>query len=256
MKTMTDVKQPVFTQGFAILSVLAFGALSVLIILGSWQVKRLIWKEALIANVETKIKAEPAPFSAIKVKLTGYVKSDQKSYEYQPVTVSGVFDHAKEMFYFATLDGDTGFHVYTPLQITNSDETVIINRGFVPNAQKQGETREGSQPAGEVEITGLVRFPDREKPNSFLPDNDIKQNIFFWRDINQMKLMAELDDAKTAPVFIYENKQDNNRLPIGGVTIISFPNNHLGYAVTWYGLALTLIGVYAGLFWTRFKATA
>lgn len=251
-----EIKQPVFTRGFAFLSVFAFGALAVLIILGSWQVKRLIWKEALIANVETKVKANPVPFATVESQLTGKTKKDRQALEYQPVTVSGTLDHDKEMFYFATLDGDAGFHVYTPLTLSGSGKTVIINRGFVPTEQKLGAARPNSQPTGDINVTGLVRFPDIEKPNRFLPDNDPKANIFFWRSMDDMIQMAGLDAEKTSPIFVYENKLDNNRLPIGGVTIIEFPNNHLGYAVTWYGLALTLIGVYMALAWSRFKASA
>ena len=256
MRMTTDLKQPVFTRGFTLLTILAFGALSVLIILGSWQVKRLIWKEALIANVENKIKAAPVPFATIESQLTGNTKKDRRELEYQPVIVRGTFDHSKEMFYFATLDGDTGFHVYTPMTLSNSGNTVLINRGFVPTEQKLGRDRPNSQPTGEVDVTGLVRFPDQDKPNRFLPDNDPKANIFFWRSMDDMTAMAGLEAQKTASIFIYENKLDNNRLPIGGVTIIKFPNNHLGYAVTWYGLALTLIGVYMALAWSRFKASA
>lgn len=252
----TDMKQPVFTRGFAFLSVFAFGALSVLIILGSWQVKRLIWKEALITNVENKIKTSALPFQTVISSLTGNLKSDQHELEYQPVSVRGTFDHSKEMFYFATLDGDAGFHVYTPMAVSSSASTVIINRGFVPTEQKLGSERPNSQPTGEVEVTGLVRFPDEGKPNRFLPDNDPAANIFFWRSMDEMTTMAGLDAQDTAPIFVYENKLSNNRLPIGGVTIIDFPNNHLGYAVTWYGLALTLIGVYMALAWSRFKASA
>ncbi|MEP3233569.1 MAG: SURF1 family protein [Hyphomicrobiales bacterium] len=252
----TDIKNPVFTRGFAFLSVFAFGALSILIILGSWQVKRLIWKEALITNVENKIKAAPVPFETIEGQFTGKIKTDRRKLEYQPVTVRGTLDHSKEMFYFATLDGDAGFHVYTPLTLSGSNNVVLINRGFVPTEQKLGSTRANSQPSGEVDVTGLVRFPDVDKPNRFLPDNDLKTNIFFWRSMDDMTEMAALDKQTTSPVFIYEDKQDNNRLPIGGVTIVEFPNNHLGYAVTWYGLALTLIGVYMALAWSRFKASA
>lgn len=253
---MTDVNEPVFTRGFALLSILAFGALSVLIILGSWQVKRLFWKEALIETVNERVQAPAKPFNALQSKFTGKVQSDREAFEYHPVTVRGTFDHTKEMFYFATLDGVTGFHVYAPLKITESDETVLVNRGFVPTEQKDYVTRPNSRLVGEVEINGLVRFPDKEKPNWFLPDNDTKQNIFFWRDIGEMMRMANLDPTKTASVFVYADRVENNRLPIGGVTILAFANNHLGYAATWYGLALTLIGVYIALFWSRFKATA
>lgn len=252
----TDIKQPVFTRGFAFLSVFAFGALSVLIILGSWQVKRLIWKEDLIANVERKIKAAPVTFKDVENQLTGNVKKDRKELEYQPVSLRGTLNHDKEMFYFATLDGDAGFHVYTPITLTSNGSTVLVNRGFVPTEQKLGVDRQNSQPDGEVEVIGLVRFPDRDKPNRFLPDNDLKTNIFFWRNMDDMIQLAALNAKTTAPIFVYENKLDNNRLPIGGVTIVNFPNNHLGYAVTWYGLALTLIGVYMALAWSRFKASA
>ncbi|MEP2943689.1 MAG: SURF1 family protein [Hyphomicrobiales bacterium] len=252
----THVKSAVFTRSFFFLTIAAITALGVLIALGSWQVKRLSWKEALIARVEAQIASPPVPLEDVIPAQTELRGTDNDT-EYQPVSVVGTFDHSKEYFYFATLDGASGFHVYTPLKINAakavSPSIVFVNRGFVPDDKKAQETRPDSLTSGEVTITGLFRWPDVEKPNSFIPDNDVEANIFFWRELALMRNEAGYSADELHPFFVYENKKIDVSLPVGGVTIIDFPNSHLAYAITWYGLALTLIGVYGALLIGRVK---
>ncbi|MEP3524606.1 MAG: SURF1 family protein [Hyphomicrobiales bacterium] len=252
----THVKSAVFTRSFFFLTIAAITALGVLIALGSWQVKRLSWKEALIARVEAQIASPPVPLEDV-IPAQTELRGTDNDIEYQPVSVVGTFDHSKEYFYFATLDGASGFHVYTPLKINAakaaSPSIVFVNRGFVPDDKKAQETRPDSLTSGEVTITGLFRWPDVEKPNSFIPDNDVEANIFFWRELALMRNEAGYSADELHPFFVYENKKIDVSLPVGGVTIIDFPNSHLAYAITWYGLALTLIGVYGALLIGRVK---
>lgn len=220
-------------------------ALIILLVLGTWQVERLFWKEALIASTNERIK-EP-PLSLVDMEK---LYKEKGTVEYLPVTVSGTFMHQGERHFLSTYEGAAGYNVYTPLMLEDG-RFVLVNRGFVPYEKKDPATRADGQLDGPVSITGLARDPLSAKPGFFLPNNDIAKNIFFWKDWAAMAESADLPDInQVVPFFIdADNKPNPGGLPIGGVTIIEFPNNHLQYAVTWYGLALALIGVVGTWLW-------
>lgn len=226
-------------------------ALAILISLGTWQVERLQWKEALLASTQQRI--HEAPLSLAEMEK---IYREEGSVEYRPVSVSGTFMHAGERHFLATYDGQSGFNVYTPMMLEDG-RFALINRGFVPYDKKWAETRLDGQADGPVTINGLARDPLSSKPGYFVPDNDIAKNVFYWKDWSAMAESANipsLDDA--VPFFIdADNTPNYGGLPIGGVTIIDFPNNHLQYALTWYGLALALFGVVGTWFWRYRKAT-
>ncbi|WP_162651951.1 SURF1 family protein [Lentilitoribacter sp. Alg239-R112] len=219
-----------------------------LIVLGTWQVNRLEWKENLLSQIDERLKSQPVTIDQIIENV-----KDEKAFEYQPVTVEGVFDHSKEQHFFATHQGRTGYYVYTPLSFEGG--TVFINRGFVEFDLKNPELRPQGQITGRVSVTGLARKMLNEKPSSLVPDNDPVKNIFYWKDLILMAKMSELTiaDDQVQPFFIDAVKSDiPGGYPIGGVTLIDLPNNHLSYAFTWYGLAATLL-VIAGVFLFRRK---
>ena len=220
-------------------------ALVILLALGTWQVERLYWKEALIASTNERIKEPPLPLAEMEK-----LYKEKGTVEYLPVTVSGTFMHQGERHFLSTYEGAPGYNVYTPLMLEDG-RFVLVNRGFVPYEKKDPATRADGQLDGPVSITGLARDPLSAKPGFFLPNNDIAKNIFFWKDWAAMAESADLPDLnQVVPFFVdADNKPNPGGLPIGGVTIIEFPNNHLQYAVTWYGLALALIGVVGTWLW-------
>lgn len=231
--------------------ILGLVAFAVLIALGTWQVQRLQWKEALLATITERSHSAPLPLSEIEAKFaaTGDV-------DYWPVTVTGEFLHEGERHFFATHQGDAGYFVYTPMRLPDG-RFVLVNRGFVPYDLKDPHKREKGEVEGQVTVVGLARNPLSEKPSSLVPDNDLAKNIFFWKDRDAMAATAGLPaDAKLVPFFIDADKTPNpGGLPIGGVTIIDLPNDHLQYAVTWYGLAAALAGVLGTWLWrSRRKA--
>ncbi len=122
---------------------------------------------------------------------------------------------------------------------------MLVNRGFVPYDRKDAATRPQGQVEGVATVTGLARNPLTQKPSRIVPDNDPAKNIFYWKDRDQMAATAGLPaGAAVVPILIDADASPNpGGLPIGGVTIIDLPNNHLQYAVTWYGLAAALAGV-------------
>jgi surfeit locus 1 family protein len=231
--------------------VLGLVAFMVLIGLGTWQVQRLQWKEALLATITERSHSAPLPLSDVEGKFatTGDV-------DYWPVKVTGEFLHDGERHFFATYEGATGFYVYTPMLLADG-RFVLINRGFVPYELKDPQKREKGQVEGQVTVVGLARNPLSEKPSRLVPDNDLAKNIFYWKDRDAMAATTGLPaGAKLVPFFIDADKTPNpGGLPIGGVTMIDMPNDHLQYAITWYGLAAALAGVLGSWLWrSRRKA--
>lgn len=237
----------------AILLVCILAGTAVLVGLGTWQVQRLAWKEAMIARVETNLAGEPVSLARIEAML-----ARGEDIEYRPVRLAGRFLHADEQYYFATLNGRTGRFVYTPLQ--RDDGTVVwINRGFVPQERTDPATRADGQIEGVVTLTGLARSAPEGPPNSLTPDNDVAANIYYWKSLPQMTAAAHLDAARVLPFFVDAGLPGARppagaALPVPGITRIAFPNSHLQYAVTWYGLAVTLVLI-GGLFlWRRLRS--
>ncbi|MDQ2705427.1 MAG: SURF1 family protein [Pseudomonadota bacterium] len=227
----------------AILGVVAF---AILFSLGTWQVQRLQWKQDLIAAIEARRTASPLPLAEIEARYrsTGNV-------DYMPVTATGTFHHGGERHFLATWKGQSGFFVYTPLELADG-RFLFVNRGFVPFDLKDADKRLSGQVEGEVTVTGLARDPLAHKPSWLVPDNDPDKNIFYWKDRDAMARSADLGAAGIVPVFVDADATPNDGgFPVGGVTLISLPNNHLQYAVTWYGLAAALAGVMVVAWWRR-----
>lgn len=220
--------------------------LAILLALGTWQVERLHWKEGLLATIDERIHSEPVDLAAIEA-----IRSGGGDIEYRPVTVRGTFLNSGERHFLNTWKGRSGFNVYTPLRLEDG-RYVFVNRGFVPYDRKDPATRQAGELQGKVEVTGLARAAPAQKPSFIVPDNTPDENIFYWKDLKAMAATAGLPkDAKIVPFYIDADDTPNpGGLPVGGVTRIDLPNNHLQYALTWYGLAAVLLVVMA----TRMRA--
>jgi surfeit locus 1 family protein len=137
----------------------------------------------------------------------------------------------------------------TPLELP-SGASVIINRGFVPLGSKDPASRAAGQVAGGVTITGLLRMP--EQAGWFAPQNDPARDAWYRRDPAEIARVLKLERA--APFTIDADATPSpGGLPEGGRTRLNFPNDHLGYALTWFGLALALAGVFAAFVWQRLR---
>jgi surfeit locus 1 family protein len=228
-----------------LLVALAFAAL---VSLGTWQMQRLQWKEALIAAIAERRSAPPASLEEIET-----MDSSGDDIDYRAVRVSGVYDHGKERHFFATHEGRTGYYIFTPLMLADG-RALFVNRGFVPFEKKDASTRSEGQVSGSVTISGLARQRLSGKPSSLVPDNDIGKNIFYWKDLDAMASAAGIAADRIVPFFVDADASPNpGGLPVGGVTQFDLPNNHLQYALTWFGLAGTLL-VVAGAWLLRRRA--
>lgn len=226
----------------------ALVTLAILVTLGTWQLTRLAWKTSLIAQVEERSRATPVPLPGREAWATMSAERD----EYRRVTVSGRFRHEAEAYLFHVA-GDSrqadrnrptgqGYFVLTPLVLADGS-SVIVNRGFVPTERRDPASRREGLAAGDVTITGLVRFP--EARSAFAAVDDTVRRIFYTRDLAVIARTQGLAATTTAPFSVDADATAvAGGWPVGGETRLSFTNRHLEYAVTWYGLALTLVGVF------------
>jgi surfeit locus 1 family protein len=223
-------------------------ALGVLIGLGTWQLERKQWKEALLAKIAARVAAEP-----IALARAADLARDGHDVEYLHVSASGRFHHDKERYVYAPAPGGLGWQVYTPLEVVPG-RIVWVNRGFVPDANKAPASRAGGQVPGLTEVRGVVRVPPGK--TLFTPQNDPAGNVWYWPDVSAMTASAFPGGSVNALPFVVEadaQPQPPGGLPKGGVTRISLANRHLEYALTWYGLALTLMGVYLAFVVNRLR---
>jgi surfeit locus 1 family protein len=218
-------------------------AFAVLVGLGTWQLQRKAWKEDLIATLTARLDAAPEPL----LSPTLWPRQKQAADEYRRVTFSAAFDHAKEALVYAAPSAfrpdvsGPGYWVLTPARLADGS-TVIVNRGFVPEGRQDPTTRALGQVAGTQQITGAMRWPDQR--HWFTPQDDPARNLWFVRD--PAAIAAAKGLAAVAPFYVeQEAPVPPGGLPQPGKLAVALADNHLQYAITWYGLALALLAVSA-----------
>jgi surfeit locus 1 family protein len=237
--------------------------------LGTWQLKRLGWKLDLIARVERRVHAPAVvvPAAAQWSELTAV------NDEYRRVRATGTFLNESETLVQAATELGAGFWVLTPLQLADGS-VVLINRGFVPPDRRDRAVHGAGEPATPATVTGLLRMT--EPGGAFLRRNNPGTNHWYSRDVQAIAAARGL--RHVAPYFVDAEEPDvehaaadaasmravsaraagdadndltdpagapvtaTGRPPVGGLTIISFHNNHLIYSITWYTLAFMVAG--------------
>lgn len=211
----------------ALLLMLAAGFVA----LGIWQVERRAWKHALIDAVETRSTAAPVAAPAPRVAVSAETDA------YRRVRVTGRFLHDRETLVRAVSDLGSGYWVVTPLD--TGGFTVLVNRGFVPPDRRDPASRAAGNGAGQVTVTGLLRVT--EPGGGFLRSNDPAADNWYSRDVAAIVAARGVHNA--APYFIDADAAPNpGGWPRGGLTVLRFSDNHLGYALTWFALALLSLG--------------
>lgn len=235
-------------------ALLTLAALAVLISLGNWQVRRLAWKEALIAGATERpeMPVEDLPAASEWPELT------IADLEYRPFRLTGKFLFDKEALVFTSLSDARGEYsgpgdwVVTPFAL-EAGGTVLVNRGFVPDGWEPPARRDGVPPeGGTTTVTGLLR-PD-EMRGMFTPDDRPEENQFFARNVEAI-VQAKGLGGPVAPftIDLPASETPPGGLPQAGETRFIFTNNHFGYAVTWYGLAAALAAVFGAFAWSRLR---
>lgn len=213
-------------------------ALAILLSLGTWQVARKAWKEDLIAQVTTRSVAPPQPLPAPAT----WPELQPADAEFRTVAFEARFDSPRSAFVYGTARAtpraaaEVGVFVFTPAVLADG-RIVVVNRGFVPETARAGLRLDDA--AGPVRIEGVLRWPEKPNPFSSEPTAD----LFFVRD--HQVVAARQGWGEVAPFYVDQTgPAPAGGLPRPGPPQVNLTNNHLGYALTWYGLAATLVGVF------------
>lgn len=216
-------------------------ALILLLSLGTWQVQRLFWKTSLISAVEAGVKAPP-------VDLPAQIGNPQ-AWHYRHVTLRGSFDHAHEFHLMSQSQrGNFGYQIIVPFKRTDGS-VVMVDRGWVPPARKEQATRSEGLVDGEQVVHGIAHVPPVR--GWLTPDNEPAKNLWFYPDLAAMAAAAGVAQVPNL-VIDADDTPVPGGAPKGGQTKLEFPNNHLAYAVTWYGGAIVLAVIY--VLWHRRRA--
>ena len=215
-------------------TVFAVPLLAALIALGVWQLQRLHWKLGLIAAINGHLHDAPLSLDAV-------LKLPQQDAQYRRVALDGHFENDRESYIFAaTDDGYPSYHVVTPFE-TGDGRIVLVDRGIVPPSLREPMTRRAGLLTGVQHVVGIWRTPDPR--GFFTPAPDLKNRVWYSRDIARMA--NALGIKPIAPVIV-----EADAIPVpggwpkGGQTVVSLPNDHLQYALTWFLMALALVVVY------------
>ncbi|WP_455480664.1 SURF1 family protein [Bartonella sp. B12(2025)] len=238
---------------FSTLCVCAFLVFSAL---GVWQIQRLNWKTNLITSANQRIHLPP--IKAPPKNQWKHITFEKD--EYRPVIITGKLLKDKNIFVTAVAQNTSGYWVLTPLQTADNTLT-FVNRGFIPmdarrhfQYSEQSHTNDishqhSTKNTEQTTIVGLLRMSEK---NGFFPrKNNPDHDLWYARDLPTMA--QKLGLSTVAPYFIDAGKETatQENFPITGLTVIHFRNNHLVYAITWFVLAVGVLGASLFLLWQK-----
>jgi len=212
-------------------------AVAMVFALGLCQLEQRERTLALIQVINARMQDEPVSLSRVKEVL-----SKSGDVDYTRVLLVGSFKHEEERHLHTVVDDQEGWNILTPL-ITSSGDTVLVNRGFVPDDHKDPATRKEGMVSGTVELLGVVHTS--EPKGWFKPANDPAANRWFWMDVPALAASlntsnsAEAGQLNNVAPFIVEAEAANipGGWPRARVTPLAISNHHLGYAIGWFVFA-------------------
>ncbi len=202
---------------------------AILLSLGNWQLDRLEWKEAELAAINAKIAAQPVPLSAV---------AEPVGDRYTPVTVDGATTGEELLALVSVKQVGAGYRVISAFE-TDEGRRILVDEGFIRSTE-----RDTPRLPVKMEVVGNLLTPD--EVDSFTPDPDLENGLIFARD---MAVMSEA--LNTEPILVVARTvsgTDPRATPLP-VTSEGIPNNHLGYAIQWFGLAAVWAGMTAFYIW-------
>lgn len=207
--------------------------LAVLLSLGTWQVRRLAWKEGLIARIDRQIAAPAVEIGP---------GADLAALDFRHVTARGAYLHDAAFAFGVEASGnEPGARLATPFRLEDG-RVVLVGRGWLPESLLPPHVPAGLEPQGPVTVTGLGRSRTDPQANWLTPANQPEKRRWFSWDI---PAMAEATGLPLQPFeIVLEASEGPAGLPKAGPYRPEIPNNHLSYAITWYGLAAGLLAVY------------
>jgi surfeit locus 1 family protein len=238
------VSEPRARRGGGVIeaTVFALAGVAILIGLGIWQLDRKVRKENLIATVTARLERAPADLPAP----ANWPRLTPAADEYARVTFPAEFLPGQEALVYTAGSAfrpdvqGAGYWVFAPARLPGGS-IVLVDRGFVPADRKDPVTRAQGTPQGVVDIIGVMRWP--EARGMFTPADEPQNNLWYLRDSTAIAAAKKWDT--TAPFFVeQEAPVPPGGLPKPGKLVVTLPDNHLQYAITWFGLGLALAGVY------------
>ena len=225
-------------------TIATISGVALLLALGTWQLQRLQWKQGLMTRIAERVHAAPIAIEAVLDEA-----SHGADAEYSHVQARGRFRHDLERFVYAPGQGDWGWDVITPLELAGG-RALLVNRGYVPRQLKAQSDRAAGLLAGEVTVIGLLRQSPASRP-WYIPAGNRADHTWSWFEVSEIaESMYGTGGKAIATLYLDADATDNRTPPAGGATRLELPNRHLEYAVTWYGLAAALAGLY-GFAWVR-----
>lgn len=238
---MRDSRTKAARLGLISTTLVCLIGIGILVGLGVWQLQRKAWKENLIATLNSQLAKPPIDLPP----RTQWSNLKPQSDEYRRVTFLAEFLPGQEALVYTAGSAfrpdvqGAGYWVFAPARLAGGS-IVIINRGFVPLEKKNAAS--GGLPHGLVDIVGVMRWP--EKITSFTPAADVKGNVWYARNTESIAAAKGWPDH--APFYIeMESPVPPGGLPKPGKLVVNLPDNHLQYAITWFGMALVLASFYA-----------
>jgi surfeit locus 1 family protein len=232
-------------------AILTLIGLAVLVSLGTWQLERKAWKEALIATLTSRLDAAPIALP----RPEDWARLDQVEAEFRRVVFRAELVNDREAFVFtsgSSLRADVsglGYWVFVPARLPGGS-VVMVDRGFVPEGRRDPATRSEGQLSGTIELIGALRWP--EPRGMFTPRDDPARNLWFVRD--HLAIAAAKGFSAVAPFHVeVEAPSPPGGMPRPGKLSVNLPNSHLQYALTWYGLAAAMAAVFAVFAWTQVR---
>jgi surfeit locus 1 family protein len=217
-----------------------------LVSLGVWQLHRLAWKEGLLAQIAARADA---PVVA-PPDVADWPKLKPIDYDYRHVVLTGRFVYDDTVLVFSPAGPEhvgPGYLLLTPLRLA-SGAYVIVNRGFAP-AALAAKLRSQKDSVGETHFTALMRPPQGR--NAFTPADHPDKGEYFTRDPAIIARYFHLSPMAPFTVDV-DAVPGTTGWPRGGTTERDLPNNHFNYALTWFGLAIGLLGVFISFVFRKF----
>ncbi|MBV7378749.1 SURF1 family protein [Maritimibacter dapengensis] len=210
-----------------ITALLLVAGLAAFVTLGVWQLQRLAWKHGVLAEIEAQIAGEAVALPA---------DPDPEADRYLPVEIAGTMEPDELHVLVSSRDYGAGFRIIAPFE-TRDGRRIMVDRGFVLN-----ETKDAERQIGEMGLEGNLHWPDER--DGFTPEDDPEGNWWYARDVEKMS-----DALGTEPVLVIARTETDPGIRVMPVTTEGIPNDHFEYAMTWFLMAVTWVGMTGFALW-------
>ncbi len=214
--------------------ILGLAGVAVLVSLGLWQLQRMAWKEGVLAEIAARIGEAPAALPRTP---------DPARDRYLPVAVAGRLT-GQEALVLASRKGVGP--VWRVIAVLETDEgrRILVDRGYVTE-----DTKAAPRQAVGLAVTGNLAWPD--EADGYTPAPDPARGLWFARD-----LPAMATHFGTEPVLVVAREPTGDGIIPWPVDASGIPNDHLGYAIQWFAMAVVWAGMTLLLLWRIRRRTA